>query len=77
MNKLLGMIQDNNGVISSTRTGKMILILCYAYNWIMHIQDAANVPEPSMVLTAAVLGVIGIGVTQKVVENGSAKPKKP
>ena len=62
------MIQDSGGQISSTRVGKLVMIGCWAFNVIMHVLDP-SVPEPSMTLTAAVLGVVGISTAQKAVEN--------
>ncbi len=75
MNQLLNIIQDADGQTSSTRVGKLIMILCWAFNVVMHILDP-SVPEPSMVMTTAVLAVIGIGTAQKAVEgkNGKGKP---
>lgn len=62
------MIQDSSGQISSTRVGKLVMIACWAFNVIMHVLDP-TVPEPSMTLTAAVLGVVGISTAHKAVEN--------
>jgi len=75
MNTILGMIQDNTGQISSTRVGKIIMILCWGFNVIMHVLNPSTVPEPSMVLTSAVLGVLGIATAQKAVEGKATSSK--
>ncbi len=71
MSTILGMIQDSDGQLSSTRVGKLIMICCWAFNVVMHILDP-SIAEPSMILTSAVLGAMGISTAQKAVEN-----KKP
>lgn len=73
MNKLLNIIQDENGQTSSTRVGKMIMILVWAFNVIMHVLDP-EVAEPSMILTGAVLTAMGISTVHKAVEGKNSKP---
>ena len=71
---LLGMIQDNTGQFSSTRVGKLIMILCWAFQSVMHVLEPAVTPAPEWTMTAAVLTICGISTAQNKIEKGKLIP---
>lgn len=75
MNQLLNIIQDENGQTSSMRVGKLIILAVWVFQCVMHILNPSEAPEPSIAMTATVLGAFGIGTLHKNVEK--KKNNKP
>ena len=60
-------LQDSNGQYSSVRAQTWLVILCFCGDWIAHIiRREPFVPDLSIV--GVVLGVMGLKVGQKYVE---------
>lgn len=62
-------LSDDQGKLSSTRLGKLLITLAFIGDWVMHVVRGGDF-NPAWSLVALVASVIGLSVAQRFAEKG-------
>ena len=74
MKKLLELIQEDNGNLSSTRAQAWLAIICFCGDYIAHIYRGVQF-SPEWTIVGIVLGILGLKIIQKPMEEKVTTPQ--